>query len=185
MGEAKDRENGDEMTSETRKESNQLIERAHEILQEDWASGMDIGLAGDALPSGNWERFCKGRKDHHTWSTLDYCRTFKPTILFDLSDWDWPSGVKKYDLTICSNVVEHTKDLERVFKNLGLMSTKWLIVDTPTSWEKTPWHGTKDFDDYHRLSSEELTKLVEKNGFKVILEYQGFYVAGLLAKKVD
>lgn len=173
------------MTSEARKESNQVIERAHEIITEDWTSGMDIGLAGDALPSGNWERFCKYRKDHHTWSTLDNVRSFKPTILFDLSEWDWPEGGKRYDLVICSNVVEHTKDIERTFKNLGLMSSKWLIVDTPTSWEKTPHHGTADFGDYHRMDSAQLTSLVEKNGFKVILEYQGFYVAGLLAKKVD
>lgn len=169
------------MSSPARLESNAFISHCHEIIHDDWLSGMDIGLAGDVMPSGNYSLFCDGMPREFVWETLDKHAIFHPSIVFDLENDVWTRPA--LDLVICSNVLEHCEHVSPVMNNLGRMSRDWLLIDSPKSWESVGYHGTSDFGDFHRFSLEELKLFVELQGFFVVSEYDGDFVNGVLARK--
>jgi len=122
---------------------------------------LEIGIDGDDKPSGNYKYFGEGNE----WKTLDFLPELKPDIVADITDTKLPE--EKWDLIICSQVIEHIfnfpaalKEIYRILKKEG-----YAIIDCPFEF---PYHGLPSYDDYWRISSIALSKILENIGFKII-----------------
>lgn len=73
---------------------------------------------------------------------------------------------RKFDLVICSEVLEHIKDDNRAIANLYKLSSRYLIITTPggrmRSFERHVGH-------VRNYSSQSLEKKLKRAGFKVVL----------------
>ena len=167
------------MVSNTRAECIYHLGECKKIIKEDYYSVLEIGTDGDALPSGNHPMF--NYVGLLSWMTLDKLPNLAPTFVFDLETERWEK--ERAGLVICSNVLEHTKDLTTALDNVVAMSDDWLIVDMPNSWEGTPFHGTKDYGDWHRLNTVALGAMLVQRGFKIVWSKDGNYVSTVLARR--
>jgi len=94
----------------------------------------------------------------------------------DITKETYP-GNKTFDLVICSEVIEHLDDWQSAVKNLSVMSKKYLLITVP-SGKMNPIDGM--LGHIRHFKGDELTREIEKNGFKVILSrYWGFPVHSL------
>ena len=71
---------------------------------------------------------------------------------------------KKYDLVICSEVLEHIVDDTRAIRNLRQMTGKYLLVSTPQGKMREFEKGVGHVRNY---ATGEIVGKLEKNGFTV------------------
>ncbi len=71
---------------------------------------------------------------------------------------------KKYDIVLCSQVLEHIKEDEKAMKNLAKMCSKYLILTVPSG----KYNSTSKLVGHYRHYSEKRIKdLLQKNGFRI------------------
>jgi hypothetical protein len=136
---------------------------------------LEIGLAGDAFPSGSYEYF----KDFKYWKTLDKHKKYNPDIVFDLEEDTWKE--EPFDLVICLNVLEHVFFIIDAIDNLRRMTGKYLIVGTPWNY---PYHPDESFDDYYRFTPAFFKKLLKAQGMELVEDNSTDNFVCLLFKKV-
>jgi SAM-dependent methyltransferase len=163
--------------STQRDECVKFLEGWFEALPDKHKVVLDIGLAGDPKPGGNYKYF---RND--TYETLDCDARYEPTFVFDLQNEICPAGLRRrYDVVILSNTIEHVWDYKQAIKNCYKMLKQdgYLIVDCP--WQY-PYHAEDDFGDYWRFSHTALQRLLREAGFKTAVSKQGIYCTSALAQ---
>jgi hypothetical protein len=167
------------MVSSTRVECIYQLGECKKLIGNDYYTVLEIGTDGDALPSGNYPMF--NYTGLLSWMTLDHLPRLKPTFVFNLETETWTGD--RAGLVICSNVLEHTKDLTKALDNVVAMSDDWLIIDMPNDWNTTPFHGTKDYGDYFRLHATEISAMLVQRGFTILFTKDGQYVSTVLARR--
>lgn len=146
------------MATENREKIWESMEKYRKILNPDdkhWDC-LEIGIDGDEKPSGNYKYFGKG----NNWKTMDNLARLNPDIVADISDLGTLPD-EKFDLIICSQVIEHIFNFDDVFYNLHhlLKPGGYLIVDCPFYF---PYHPTQDYDDYWRISVPAMIALLSE-----------------------
>lgn len=107
--------------------------------------------------------------------TIEFAKTYwqRPNINFICKDAF--SVNEQYDVVVAHEVIEHIKDVDKLFELFGKITKKYLIFSTPLPSEKIK----NEFHWVHH-SIEELTKLSTKNGFTILqTQFMGkpYYVA--------
>lgn len=122
---------------------------------------LEIGIAGDEKPSGNFKYFGKG----NIWKTLDYLPELKPDYVADITDTKMPDA--EWDLIICSQTLEHVFDFKKAISEIYRMLKVdgFAILDCPFEY---PYHGEAGFDDYWRMTDTALCKLAREAGFGIL-----------------
>ncbi len=138
----------------------------------DAGSILEIGLAGDARPSGSYLYF----KDFQSWTTLDKLPEERPDVVFDLEEGIWIG--QQFDLVICLNVLEHLFNVHPAGENLKAMTGKYLFIATPWNY---PYHPEPGFDDYCRYTPAFFKKMFSE--YKVIADYSTDNLTSILFKK--
>lgn len=151
------------MISELRKQVFESME-VYQALLEPFGKGwkcLDVGIAGDEKPSGNYKYFGKG----NIWKTLDVVESLKPDIVADITDTHLPQD--EWDLIICSQTLEHIFEFQKAIGEIYriLKPGGYAILDCPFEY---PYHGEADFDDYWRMSDTALVRLAGEVGFEVV-----------------
>jgi len=72
---------------------------------------------------------------------------------------------KKFDLVLCSQVLEHVKDDKKAMKNLAKMSLKYLLITVPGGKYN---NTSKLVGHYRHYSKKRILDLVKKNNFKIL-----------------
>jgi len=138
---------------------------------------LDVGIAGDEKPSGNYKYFGEG----NDWKTLDKFDYYNPDIVADIVDSDIPDN--SFDLVILSNTIEHIWDFKKAVSEIMRITKTYFIVDCPFMY---PYHGfceDTEFDDYWRISATAFKKLVEEMGGEVMEATQTDIFTSILGKK--
>jgi hypothetical protein len=175
------KEDDEIMVSSTRAECIYQLGLCKDIVGVDYHSAIEVGTDGDELPSGNYRMFAHAGL--LSWITVDHLPRLNPTIVFDLEKETWDQK-NKVMLVICSNVLEHTKELSKAMDNVCAMTEDWLIIDMPNDWDTTPFHGTRDYGDWHRLHSTEITAMLGQRGFTTVFAKDGRCVSTILARRI-
>lgn len=141
---------------------------------------MEVGIAGDEKPGGNYKLFGKG----NDYKTLDYVAKFEPDIVADICDTKLPG--EEWDLIILSQTLEHIFTYEKAIRECKrlLKPNGYFIVDCPFYY---PYHASEpDFGDYWRISPSAMSQLLEIAGFDVITSQMlGECLTSSLAKKIS
>jgi SAM-dependent methyltransferase len=149
--------------SQLREEVFKSMERYVDWLKPDFKDWkiLEVGIAGDEKPSGNYKYFGTGNK----WKTLDYLPQLQPDFVADITDTKMPS--EEWDLIICSQTLEHVfhfqKAINEIFRMLKVEGCA--ILDCPFEY---PYHGEDGFDDYWRMTDTALVKCAREAGFGVL-----------------
>lgn len=127
---------------------------------------LDIGIAGDEKPSGNYKYFGEGNE----WTTLDKIEATKPNILADICE----SGLadNSFDLVILSNTIEHIWDFKKAIGEVIRIAKSYFIIDCPFMYPYHPNDAEGDYADYWRISAQAMKRLVEEAGGDVMEETQ-------------
>lgn len=72
---------------------------------------------------------------------------------------------EKFDLVICSELIEHLDNLEKAFDNLTKMTLRYLIVTTPAG---AVFPIDNKMGHAKHLNKEHLIRMLEKNKFKIL-----------------
>lgn len=138
---------------------------------------LDIGIAGDEKPSGNYKFFGNG----NDWKTMDCDKVYKPDIVADITK----SGLKtnSFDLVILSNTLEHIFDFKKAIKEVIRITKSYFIIDCPFVYHYHGFCDETNFDDYWRISATALARLVEEAGGKVIKKNQTDIFTSVLGEK--
>jgi len=149
------------MGSEMRKAVGEMMNHYRRKLKPDnqgWKI-LEVGIDGDPKPGGNYKRFGIGNE----YRTLDNLKSTEPDFVADICDTKMPSG--KWDLVIFSQTIEHIFDFRAAINECFrlLKPSGYLIVDCPFVY---PYHGTKEYDDYWRMSHKALGLLLAEAGFE-------------------
>jgi SAM-dependent methyltransferase len=138
---------------------------------------LEVGIDGDERPSGNYRGFGKG----NVFKTLDFLDRLHPDIVADICETKLPPG--EWDLIILSNTLEHVFEANKAIAECYRLLKKGghLIVDIPFMY---PYHGIPDYDDYWRFSPVALKRILELNGFRVLLDnlYGGVLTTAIAIK---
>ena len=131
---------------------------------------LEVGIAGDKdshgqpCPGANREFF-----SYATYTTLDKWPDLHPNIVGDLCDPILCATLaNRFDLVICSQVLEHVWDIHAAARGLYTMTRPGgvCIVDTPFG---SPWHAdTAQGGDYWRLTRQGMGKLLTQAGFGAV-----------------
>lgn len=161
--------------TEQREECIRYIEKWVSVLPDDIQDVLDIGIAGDVKPGGNYYLF----KDKN-YKTMDVDNRYNPDYNVDLTK---VKDMPEFDVVICSNTIEHIFNLHAALSGCMKLLKKGghLIIDCPWMYH---YHPDDDFDDYWRISSKAMQKMLEMAGFKDIVTIQGKYCVSALAKKI-
>lgn len=138
---------------------------------------LDVGIAGDEKPSGNYKFFGEGNE----WKTLDCFPEYNPDIVADICNSGLPDN--SFDLVILSNTLEHIFDFKKAIGEVIRISKQYFIIDCPFAY---PYHGFCEdtrFDDYWRVSATAMKRLVEEAGAEVVEANQTEFFTSLLGKK--
>ena len=167
--------------SAIREECTMFIERWASLLPKDPEWILDIGVAGDPKPGGNYYLF---NKPGQHYKTLDCDWQYEPDYLGDLT---MPKTLRKlknkFDVVICSNVLEHIFDYKAAFEGLSylLKAEGYLIVDCPWMY---PYHAEDQFGDYWRISATAMERLINQTeGLTCLATMQGEHCTSAFAKK--
>jgi SAM-dependent methyltransferase len=83
---------------------------------------------------------------------------------FDLCKQSYPLD-KKFDLVICSEVLEHLSDWKAAISNLSKMSKKYILITVPSGDIR---YIDKKVGHLHHFQSTELTEVLSNLGFTTI-----------------
>ena len=152
------------MATENREKIWESMEKYRTLLNPDnkgW-DVLEIGTDGDPKPSGNYKYFGVG----NNWKTLDNVARLEPDYVADITMVETLPDYK-FDLVICSQVLEHVFNYQMAIENLkGLLKPGgYLIVDCPFYF---PYHPTEDYDDYWRISEPAMIALMSGYGFFIV-----------------
>jgi SAM-dependent methyltransferase len=159
----------------------QAMEKYRELLKPDnrgWKV-MEVGIAGDEKPGGNYKLFGLG----NDYKTLDCVAKYEPDIIADICHTDLPDS--EWDIILLSNTLEHIYDYRAAFKECFrlLKSGGYLIADIPFMY---PYHPDKEFGDFWRLSPAAMNNLLDDAGFEVMnCELLGGCFTTALAKRAS
>lgn len=139
------------------------MEQYRQVLKPDnkgWKI-LEVGIAGDEKPSGNFKYFGKG----NIWKTLDFMPQLKPDYVADITDTKLPDN--EWDLIICSQTLEHVFHFQKAVSEIFRMlkAEGCAILDCPFEF---PYHGETDFDDFWRMTDTALVRVAREAGFGVI-----------------
>jgi SAM-dependent methyltransferase len=135
---------------------------------------LDVGVAGDEKPSGNFKFFGDGNE----WKTLDCEKSFEPDYVMDITKCDLPDN--EFDLVILSNTIEHVFEFNKAIDEVLRISKKYFIIDCPFMY---PYHPDETFGDYWRISTAALIKLIG-NRAKIIGVNQTPVFSSILCEKL-
>lgn len=95
---------------------------------------------------------------------IKFCKKKLKKGNFQVMDIEKQCPKEKYDLGICSEVLEHVKDDVKAMKNLRKLCKK-IVISVPTGK-----FGQDDYEmgHYRRYSVKEMTKKLKIAGFKII-----------------
>lgn len=84
---------------------------------------------------------------------------------FDLCERSYPAD-QKFDLVICSEVLEHLADWKAALNNLSRMSKMYMLITVPSGDIR---YIDKKVGHLHHFQSDELTEALSHCGFKTVL----------------
>lgn len=84
-------------------------------------------------------------------------------ITLDLSCAVWPQG-HKFDLVVCSEVLEHIPDWQSALSNLARMSRKYLLITVPSGKIQ---HMDRLVGHHYHFKGQELAAELAKLGFSI------------------
>lgn len=142
------------MTTALRQEVNLWHERVFAQLGPEVKDVLDVGIAGDPYPGGNFDYF---RAVNYV--TLDVDPLVEPTYVADICDTKLPDA--QFDCIILSQVLEHVWEPHKAIAESHRMLRPggWLIIDVPWMYEYHP--EAPAFDDYWRFSAAALSRMLE------------------------
>ncbi len=144
------------MASEIRERVWCTMERYSNIIVTKGKKVLEVGIAGDPKPGGNYNYFGKDAKQY---KTLDNVSDFQPDFVQDICGTDFED--ESWDIIILSQTLEHIPDMwmatsecHRILKSNG-----YLIVDAPFTW---PYHAEPEFGDYWRVTPDGMKHLLQE-----------------------
>lgn len=164
------------MLSDTRKDVIRKIEEYSTLMNLSDKRVLEVGIAGDAKPGGNYRFF--GIKNRY--ETLDIDHRYEPDYIADIRNTDLQSN--KFDLIILSQTIEHmTHPEEAIAECYRLLKPKgYIILDCPWNY---PYHPEDDFEDYARYTHAGLEHMCREQGFNIVTSSLTENLASCLAKK--
>jgi len=161
------------MNSPLRDEVIHYIEMFAKMLPETIQRVLEVGIAGDTKPGGNYYLF----KDKD-YKTLDIDEKYKPDYVYDICKTDLPN--ESFDLIILSQTLEHIPTPQKAIDECYRLLSKggYLIIDCPWLY---PYHAEDDFLDYWRISKDGFGIMLDK--FESIIK-QGKYCTSALGRKL-
>jgi SAM-dependent methyltransferase len=137
---------------------------------------LDVGLAGDVKPSGNFYLF-SGTE----FKTLDIDAQYGPDYVDDImAPENAPEGY--FDLVILSNTLEHTPDpvaavvgARKLLKDGG-----YLLVDCPFQY---PYHAEDGFLDFWRMTKDGMEHVLKRSEMRIVKVMPGNLITSALAQK--
>jgi SAM-dependent methyltransferase len=164
------------MLSDLRVEIFSKMEEYSNLLNLEGKKVLEVGIAGDPKPGGNFQYFGEGNE----YETMDIDGRYSPNYVADIRETKLTSD--KFDLIILSQTIEHMSHPEqaigecyRLLKDKGC-----LIVDSPWMY---PYHPDDDFDDYARYSDVGLEQMCREHRFKTISKSLSNNLATCLVRK--
>jgi len=101
----------------------------------------------------------------------------------DLAKQVWPNG-RRFDLIVCSEVLEHVDDWEAAVDNLAKMCRNYLIITVPSGKIHTI---DRHIGHLRHFSGEEILRTLQNVGFEVLQfrrwgwPFHSFYMYGINA----